>query len=422
MKYFYCLLLFVFTSPFFCRAQTNYKPGYIINLKGDTIRGFIDYRDWNNNPEKISFKNTIESKSQIFNTNTINYFAVDQVTAYQKFVVIISTKADNLNNSSSNTDTSYKVKVFLQVLQKGENLALYSYASPLKTLFYIGEAPDFMPVELVYRNPDTNRPAILTQNITGNEITYMKQLFNLSTKYHKDSEVVKKDIEMSTYNTSDLTNLVKILNGYDKRTDSIHKKLYREVIFFAGTGISITNTSSNTSTPYNQSGGKNHTSLFPKLTLGFNAYTNPITRRLILAGELGFTGNLFNVTYQNLKFPYGTFQYKFNQYTISFSPQIIYNIYNGQSFRFFAGGGGSVNFSNYGNRLFTSLTGTNNLTVQPFQFNNFSVSFLAKAGVLLYNKVEIYTDNLFNTDVTNQNDNYFFLQAKVIQIGINYHF
>ena len=28
-------------------AQQDFRPGYIINLQGDTINGNVDYRNWN---------------------------------------------------------------------------------------------------------------------------------------------------------------------------------------------------------------------------------------------------------------------------------------------------------------------------------------------------------------------------------------
>lgn len=32
-------------------AQKNDLPGYIINLKGDTVRGLIDYQNWESGPD-----------------------------------------------------------------------------------------------------------------------------------------------------------------------------------------------------------------------------------------------------------------------------------------------------------------------------------------------------------------------------------
>ncbi len=48
------LFLFMFLQASFC--QENYQPGYIVGLKGDTLHGFINYRNWERNPDKISFR------------------------------------------------------------------------------------------------------------------------------------------------------------------------------------------------------------------------------------------------------------------------------------------------------------------------------------------------------------------------------
>ena len=37
-------------------SQENYQPGYIIDNNGKKIEGYIDYRNWNNNPDFIKFK------------------------------------------------------------------------------------------------------------------------------------------------------------------------------------------------------------------------------------------------------------------------------------------------------------------------------------------------------------------------------
>jgi len=46
---------------FFVGATTSYGketlyPGYIITLKNDTVNGYIDYKNWDKNPDKILFK------------------------------------------------------------------------------------------------------------------------------------------------------------------------------------------------------------------------------------------------------------------------------------------------------------------------------------------------------------------------------
>ncbi len=44
MKITYNLLVFVLLLPFFAAAQRNYRAGYIVNSKNDTVKGFIGYQ------------------------------------------------------------------------------------------------------------------------------------------------------------------------------------------------------------------------------------------------------------------------------------------------------------------------------------------------------------------------------------------
>ena len=423
MKYsFYLILALLFTS-LVSFSQSNYKPGYVISLKGDTIRGYIDYRDWSNNPEEISFKNSLQSQPHTYGLSSINYFSINGITAYQKFTVRISLDATSTHNINTYRDTSSKMAtIFLQILQQGKIVALYSFADPLKTRFYIAEIPYSTPIELVYRLYTDPSAVTNIHGSTVNENGYMNQLFDLAVKYNKDSDFMKKTIENASYNSAELIDIVKQINGYDKKADRGYNKLYPSAVFYAGVAANVATTLSNSGTPYNESGGKNYTSIFPKLNIGINAFGNPVTRRLVFAGELGLTGNLYNVEYNNTKFPYGNYNFKFNQYTLSFSPQILYNIYNDAKFRFFAGGGITINFYSYGNKAFTRSGGPNDLAVQPFEFDKFGITWMAKTGILLNNKYEIYAGYIFDDNVNSQSDNYFFLHSHELQLGINYHF
>jgi len=38
-------------------AQINLKKGYIVKQSGDTLRGYIDYRERGENPEQVRFTN-----------------------------------------------------------------------------------------------------------------------------------------------------------------------------------------------------------------------------------------------------------------------------------------------------------------------------------------------------------------------------
>jgi len=57
-------------------SQENYLPGYLLPSNGDTLAGFIDYRNWDKNPEKIFFKENLSDNKSDYSPNDIRGFKV----------------------------------------------------------------------------------------------------------------------------------------------------------------------------------------------------------------------------------------------------------------------------------------------------------------------------------------------------------
>src|SRR6201999_1234299 len=89
MRILYLTLTFIFLLLIGANAQSNYKPGYIIDLKGDTIKGYINYHEWDENPGMVSFKNTT-GNVQEYNPQTCGSFAVTGFEYYEKHIVKVS--------------------------------------------------------------------------------------------------------------------------------------------------------------------------------------------------------------------------------------------------------------------------------------------------------------------------------------------
>lgn len=209
-KTFIAVILF---CPLFSFGQSNYKPGYIVNSKGDTARGLVDYRGWESNPEKIKFKTAKDAAVKEFGLNDINAFAVDKKNTYVKYTGKISMNRINDVSVPLNRDTSYEfATVFLKVLQKGKNVALYSYTDNMKTRYFISEQPAFIPEELIYRLYYDISRADFTHGRTVNEDTYAKQLFDLAVKYNVLNESLQKDIEEAGYREYYINQVVKQIN------------------------------------------------------------------------------------------------------------------------------------------------------------------------------------------------------------------
>lgn len=107
-------------------AQENYVSGYVITLKGDTLTGWIDYRNWGDNPEKIRFKDVYESSEQAIYTSKelLRFSVADEI--YQTAIVEtpISNKTSTIPEWAF--DFPKKDTVFLQAIIEGEK-SLYHH-------------------------------------------------------------------------------------------------------------------------------------------------------------------------------------------------------------------------------------------------------------------------------------------------------
>jgi hypothetical protein len=419
MKFYYKLFSIVFLFPLFSLAQSNYKPGYLVNLKGDTLHGFINYREWNSSPDAIIFKSGTNANPQKFTVNEIRYFSVEELESYQKYTGLISMDATNTQHLFTVRDTSNKeVSVFLKVLQKGKNIALYSYTDALKSRFFVSETPDYKMSELVYRiyeGPETK------QGTTVNENTYQKQLYALAIKYHTLDDDLTNTFQKTDYTTDDLLAIVSKINRVSK-AEIKRKNDKSSFSLFAGLNLNITTISPAVNSGLSTQGGYSHTSYLPGMVIGINGYVNPYTQKLIFRLELSASGAQYKVSYKDKFSPYIQIDYAYNQLTVAVTPQVIYNIYNADKLKFFIGAGFNLDFHNYSGKVFKAHdTYEGNITTaDPFLFFTKTSQGTFKAGSLINRKIELYASYSVNTRISN--DYIYQADENNIRIGINYIF
>jgi len=394
-----CLVISaIILLPLFNFAQSNYKPGLIVDLKGDTVRGFVDYKEWENNPSSVNFKPSLSGLVQQFTPGLIKYFQVDGLEAYQSYYGPISMDATNISRISTGKDTSFeKISVFLKVEQNGKYVTLYSYTDDLKKRYFIVEKKDSQPSELIYRT--YNEPGQVNSNI--NETKYKGQLIYISSKYDTNSDDLKKEIESSNYD-QDIVGIVRKINHATEQARD-HKK--SSLSFFAGI-----NTAQTSIKPPNYDGNityRNVSSSYsyqPGIAFGINIYTNPEVGRLILRGEVGLSANAIKTYYYsfyNVSSDARSY-FSLNQYNLSFSPQVIYNLYNSTSFKFYLGAGAAYTLSKYTNeKVYNGLYDTT---------NDFNVSLgtnwlsgLASAGIVINSRVGIFANYTFPVIISGDN-------------------
>ncbi|HEY4322453.1 MAG TPA: hypothetical protein VGN20_00665 [Mucilaginibacter sp.] len=410
------LLFALFLFPLFTLAQSNYKPGLIVTLKGDTVHGFVDYKEWENNPGSINFKSSASASAQQYTPNEIKYFQVDQLEYYKAYNGKISTDATNLSHLSTGKDTSFKTAaVFLKLEQDGKHIALYSYADDLKKRYFIVEKTNNEPFELIYRTYNN-----LDQTyINVIETKYKGQLIYLSSKYDSNTDDIKKKIENSSYDQS-LIDVVNKINHNTARPASAKKK--SSISFYAGLHsgkTSITPPDYDGNIAYkNVSAGSSY---LPGVLLGINVYTNPEVGRLVFRGEIGFSPSSVKTSFST---PFGSTYgsdarsyFTVDQYTLSLSPQVLYNIYNSNSFKFYLECGVSANFSKYSDeKLYNGLYNTTTYGYTPFSTKWISIPL--SAGITLKNRVGIFAT--YTPPVTISDDGNYTYSS--IRFGVSYTF
>jgi hypothetical protein len=401
--------ILAFVSPAFSllsKAQSNFKPGYIVNLKGDTLKGSIDYKEWEKNPALVTFKNA-SGASQVYTAQNANAFGVNGLEFYEKYIVNVSQDQVDATKAGGVIDTAYaRDTIFLHTLAKGRYLSLYSYQDAIKTRYYVLEIGSTQPQELVYHVYVDANGNIQYVNRYRGQLQYIAQKNNLS------NAKLAVTLSQLDYSEHDMLKAAAAINGNDP-SQYISKSQFGTRLF-AGAGVSYTDMVFTGIIQYGDS-----YALFPRIDAGIDFLTNKNTKRLFLRLEVAATGDqhTFTNTYEQS-------QLKVTQYTASLIPQAYYNLYNGQKLRIFVGGGLLVNFSTYPTRYYTSETGVDLTPTEQNKFPDYHTlweSFMLKAGVTLSDRVEIYAGYMPVTTITN---NYEEFAGNVIwyQAGVNFLF
>lgn len=124
------LLSFFFTSLllfqcFTISAQKNFKPGYIVKNQGDTIKGYIEFMEWDNNPEKIKFKVTLAEKESEYDVLTIQSFGVAN-EIYKKAIIQKETSLRSIDALSNSPEYNFVTDTcFIKVLIDGSKSLYY---------------------------------------------------------------------------------------------------------------------------------------------------------------------------------------------------------------------------------------------------------------------------------------------------------
>lgn len=215
MNFVKSIAFFLFLSPLLSFAQTYFQPGILVTAQGDTLRGQIEYREWESSPKKIVFQADGSSAPKTYTAGEIRFFSVNvgHLAAFESYAGPISTNNIDVNKIANGRDTSFRMDtVFLRIVQDGKHLKLFSYTDVMKTRFFIAENFSDKPVELIYRVYWNSQETSADQRTTF-ETAFKGQLYDEAVKASVITPALKQKIKDAEYDENDILKITSIINN-----------------------------------------------------------------------------------------------------------------------------------------------------------------------------------------------------------------
>jgi len=329
---------FAFSCTFlFCSlllfAQSNFIPGSITKSAGESINGFIDYKEWSKNPSTISFKKSLDEAATAYSVDDLLGF---EVTGKEKYLRA-RIKKDMMPVKISELKVVPSVKLetvtaFVRELFRNDRIGLYIYRD-FKDHFYVSATKDEF-VELVYGVSESDGDIFESNIFRDQLLTYFPEL-------RSDAKVTRK-LEGLKYKEADLVGFFyTATNTKAKKTEKI------KPVIFAGTGVVIS--------PFEITGDHDvaaldyKTSVTPVLYAGVDIMTKRNHGAFVIRPQASY----FNLNYEGSQIrnhPAGyqeEVKYVLKSSNFNISLGGLYNFWNKPKQKVYAGAEVVVNFSSY---------------------------------------------------------------------------
>lgn len=213
-------------------AQEKFLPGYVKTADGVRTEGYIDYRNWKNNPKQVSFKKDEQGKVQVFKAIDISEFGVkDEI--YVGAIVEKEITTNTTYGLSKSSELELRMDtVFLQTLVSGEK-TLMGMKSSGKQNFYIKEGHKYVLLQYKWYMIEQNGKQLKAENLT-----YRRQL----ATYLGDCLRMSTPLQSASYSTKSLQS---IFLQYYACTDKmpVFRKVREKVVSELGLLAGASNTS-----------------------------------------------------------------------------------------------------------------------------------------------------------------------------------
>ncbi len=238
MKAFFTKVLLVIITIFFGHSsfgQQNYQPGIIITLDGDTLQGFIDYRNWEKNPNKVHFSSAPEADSRIYSAFQIKSFEVaDEI--YKSAIVNVEVSPYRTDDLNYNPEFQYEVDTtFLQTIFRGPTSLYYYKNKKGNENFYIGQEGEIILLD---------HKKYLKEQVEANVITENKRYIGQLAVYLGDCPSIQSKLKNMKYTGNHLESLFLFYYDCTKQDLEFEKeteKLTLETSILMGVSLATVN-------------------------------------------------------------------------------------------------------------------------------------------------------------------------------------
>lgn len=199
------------------RAQKNYVPAIVISQQNDSLRGFVDYRNWRISPEQISFKQDLSAREQQFKASDISGFLIlPENELYLSRQLQLDVTLQTIDQLLSSNERVYKNDtVFLLSIVKGVyNLYVFTDKHDQSHYVYDMAGQPARELRLIKSMASDNASAIVTSNLYQQELAF---LFN-------DCPAVAQKARRVRYTENELRNLFVAYNQCKDPSEKIVAK------------------------------------------------------------------------------------------------------------------------------------------------------------------------------------------------------
>lgn len=281
-------------------AQRNWRPAFLVNRAGDTLRGEIDDRKWSLVPTTIAFRGGPGEAAVEYGVQQLNGFALSEGDFYAVEELPIDEAPLELNNLADITEDRTTVRrVFLRRLYEGRLLSLFELQEPSKTHYVLRDSTGRY-TELQYR---------LGYVAGTREVETRRGFRNQLFVYVPDPQSrLAAEVRSAEYNAESLLNLFPHLNSENSLSRRERNRRIRGIRLqvFAGGGIvlnevTIHSTRSLAQTP------PGHVSTDPLYTVGIELSEKARLQHFFL--RLGFAYSSFSYS-GDVQLPTTTLHYE----------------------------------------------------------------------------------------------------------------